>query len=110
MKKFVLIMLWPTVCNFTKNKLLHRYLQRLCQNCQNSFSEQVFAGSLLLDKNSRHYERYIKQTLLGEPRQSSILINDSYLQEIDLHGTSNRTTLIEELIDLTEDSAGLIFL
>ena len=50
---------------------------------------------MLLDENSRYYERCIKETL---PKQFSILINDSDLRETDLHENSKGTAPIEQAL------------
>ena len=87
---FFMIRWWPTVCNFAKKQIL----LQICSRSLLKLSKLLFCRGrlwwllLLLDKSSRYYEHFIKQTT---PRQFSILINDSHLREINLHETSKRT-------------------
>ena len=82
--------MWLTFCNFIKKETRPKIFSRTLLK----FSYLLFCKAnpwcllLLLDKNSRYYERWIKQIA---PWQFSILINDSDLRETDLHEISKIT-------------------
>ena len=81
--------MWPTVCNFTKKEASSQIFSRTLLKLSKRLLRRAGPSRLLLllDKNSRYYERCIKQT---PPGQFFILINDSDLREIGSHKISNR--------------------
>ena len=81
--------MWPTVCNFTKKEASSQIFSRTLLKLSKRLLRRAGPSRLLLllDKNSRYYERCIKQT---PPGRFFILINDSDLREIGSHKISNR--------------------
>ena len=90
-----LIKLWPTVVKKTnlENLKLNSF-RDLFKN-----SAEIAKTAVLPSKPSVswHHDRCIKQA-----PQLSILTNDSYLREFDVHETSNKTSLIKQTLVVRE--------